>query len=169
MANLETNCYDNIIFEPKLLVRLGVLGIVCRLHFLQRLMQFRALHARKAAHKRRQASDTRGRSKQETMSPRLKRRRGSCASQACTRTRGGRTSSAAALPTSSTTATTTTNRACILLLASARGMRRSGIHVRAGVIPPCPVLAARSSSLTFPASRGRDKVARERNASLSRV
>jgi len=168
MANLETNCYDNIIFEPKLLVRLGVLGIVCRLHFLQRLMQFRALHARKAAHKRRQASDTLGRSKQETMSPRLKRRRGSCASQACTRTRGGRTSSAAALPTSSTTATTTTNRACILLLASARGMRRSGIHVRA-LFRPVRFWQLARPSLTFPASRGRDKVARERNASLSRV
>ena len=169
MANLETNCYDNIIFEPKLLVRLGVLGIVCRLHFLQRLMQFRALHARKAAHKRRQASDTRGRSKQETMSPRLKRRRGSCASQACTRTRGGRTSSAAALPTSSTTATTTTNRACILLLASARVCGVAVFMFVRALFRPVRFWQLARPSLTFPASRGRDKVARERNASLSRV
>ena len=120
MANLKINCpdYDNIVFEPKLLVRLGVLGVVCRLHFLQRLMQFRALQARKTAHNRRQTSGTQRRPQQTSYYvTAAKRRRGSCAAQACTRTRGGRTSSADALPTITPTATTAiaTNRARILV------------------------------------------------------
>ena len=82
--------------RPELLVRLGVLGVVCRLHFLQRLVQ---LHALDAAALQSQCQNANG----QTAAP--PHRTGVCACAL-----SGRTSSAAALPTSTTAAATTSAR-----------------------------------------------------------